>query len=227
MGFQRKNHPCAARVCAGCWGLCCPSFINRKLKSTWIKWIFWWMQQVHGRAGNWTPTSFSPIFISPISKLRPSVLRPAVSCWNEKAHFLSQFHLARALPWSPSDEVRSEFSLFKDSVQLPDRKIRWAESQSDVGKEGEKASRCHRRCIPCGFATLCKNRWIYSVSGVNTRQCTLRAGRWTQLGNKSKSCPAFERLGLNHGVIMMRIILYAEPVIYCAVLAISTTARGC
>lgn len=47
------------------------------------------------------------------------------------------------------------------------------------------------------------------------------------MGNKSKSFSAFERLRLKHGIIVMHIILYGEPVIYCAVLAISATARGC
>lgn len=106
----------------------------------------------------------------------PACSVPAVLCW-ESPSFLSQVHLACALPWSPSDEVRSEFSLFKNSVRLLDRKIWWAESQSDVGKEGEKASGCCRRCVCRGLGSgfvphHCKNRWIYSVSGVNTWQRT-------------------------------------------------------
>lgn len=105
---------------------------------------------------------------------------PAVSCW-ESPSFLSQVHLACALPWSPSDEVRSEFSLFKNSVHLPDGKIWWAESQSDVGKEGEKASGCHRCCIRCGFVKsvdlLCfgsKHVAVHTCVLVGELSCVIR-----------------------------------------------------
>lgn len=152
-----------------------PALLKRKLKCTAIKWISQGLQQVHNRAGSQTPTSFSLTFILPIWSWILACCVPAVSCW-ESPSVLSQVHLVCAFSWSPSNEVRSEFSLSKNSVQLLDRKIWWVESQSDMGKEGEKASGCCRRCSRCGlgngFVPHCKNPWIYSVLGVNTWQCT-------------------------------------------------------
>lgn len=47
------------------------------------------------------------------------------------------------------------------------------------------------------------------------------------MGSERKSRPDLEWLGLKRGVIATRVILYGELVIYCAVLAIRATARGC
>lgn len=50
---------------------------------------------------------------------------------------------------------------------------------------------------------------------------------WACLGNESKSHPTLVCLGLKRAIIATHIILYHELVIYCAVLAIRATARGC
>lgn len=141
MGFQ-PFHPCAAGLLTRLLDLYWPCFINRKLQCTGTKGIFQGLQQVYHRAGNQTPASFSVIFVFPFLSCIPACSVSPCSLVLGNSKFPEPSLLARALPWSSSDKVRSEFSLFKNSVQLPDRKTWWAESQSDVGKEGEKVSGC-------------------------------------------------------------------------------------
>lgn len=142
---------------------------------------------------SWEPDTniLQPHLCLPIPNLHPSMLSPC-SLVLRNSKFPEPSSLARALRWSSSDKVGSEFSLFKNSVQLPDRKIWWAESQSDMGKEGEKVSGCcvlGRVFVPKSVDLLC-----FRSTHVARHVC---AGGWAQLGNKNKSALLLRGWGWN------------------------------